>query len=297
MLRRYSAVSLGAALLLSAAGARGQPSPGPVADELQRARAMRDEQRYREALPVVEALDARDALSARERLEVLRELAFLRLILRDEAGARAALSAALGRDPGFGLGPGDHPPRFVRALEDARAAHPEPAVTLASPVVRILDGTATFEVPVERGADVIDSIAAWVRPAGATRFERLALEGSPARATLPAPLGALSYYVEAQAPSGAVLARAGSAEAPATAVALAPHVPAATAAERPGRVEVVARAPQQPPERSPSGGGVPAWVWIAGGVAVVAGAASAIVRAAHASAPRDGTWGHGELDR
>jgi hypothetical protein len=297
VLPRNSSVFLGVALLFCSAVARGQTPPGPVADELQGARALRDEQRYREALLVVEGLDARGDLAARERLEVLRELAFLRLILRDEAGARAALSAASGRDPGFDLGPGDHPPRFTRAFEEARATRAEPAVTLAPPVVRVSGGTATFEVPVERGADAIESIVAYVRAAGAIRFERLVLAGSPARGAVSVPPGALAYYVEALAPSGAVLARAGSVDAPATAVALAPSAPEATPRAPPPRVEVVPRALPRPPERPPSRGGVPAWAWIAGGAVVAAGAATAIVLLVPASAPREGTWGHGELGR
>jgi len=67
-----------------------------------------------------------------------------------------------------------------------------------------------------------------------------------------------------------------------------------------GGVEVVPRpAPpaggRRAERRSEGGGGVPAWVWIAGGVVVAAGAATAGVLIASPSEAREGTWGRAEL--
>ncbi|MBI2896728.1 MAG: hypothetical protein HYY06_24440 [Deltaproteobacteria bacterium] len=265
----------------------------PFEQELSRVRAMRDEQSYREALALAELLAGRHDLDPTNRLDALREVAMLRLILREEAGAREALATALARDPGFDLGPGDHPPRFVAALADARYLGRAAVTVRLAPSATLREGSADFAIAVGEGQDAVERIVVTLR-SGGSEWSTLQIDLPPWGASAPVPAGAaLEYFVEACAPSGAVLASAGSRSAP---LVVAPPASAAALAISPAREPVVRRARREPAvRRGPSGGGVPLWVWIAGGAALVAGGVTAGILATQPDAAREGSWGSVEL--
>lgn len=269
---------------------------GDVGEALARVRSLRDEQSYREALSLAEALAGRPDLTASGRLDALRELAILKLILRDDGGARETLAAAMARDPGFDLGPGDHPPRFLVALADVRRAGRAGVPVRVTPTATIREGSAAFEVAIAEGADAVESVVVLVR-SGGTEWSTVELAArDPWRGRAPAPVGVgLEYFVEARAPSGAVLATAGSRDGPLV-VAPPPAAAVRTVQPEPRREPIVRRARSEPSvHRERGGGGLPLWVWLVGGAALVAGGVTVGIVATTPDPAREGTWGSVEL--
>lgn len=248
---------------------------------------------YRAALPAVQTFLQRTDLTAQQRNAGLEVLAIVDLALRDEAGARQALSQLYSRDPGHRLSDPDASPvvqsAFARAREGARAV----AVTIEHTPPTLPRRVAPQIVArIVEGADAVHEIRIAYRQRGETRWTnvQLGLEGAEARGRVPVTSDAdaaftIEYYLEAVAPSSTVLASTGSPEAP-----LAIEVPAAAP------VVVAAAAPIEETPTTPVAGGdvtSEAWFWVVLGVLVVgAGVGTGVGVALGTQGPENGSLGN-----
>lgn len=212
--------------------AQGTPSstltPAPPTAAIQPERALDElhaaleHARFDEARTRASALLAGDQLSARQRNEVLELLAVAQIAARDEVGARATLSLLYARDPAHRERLRDPGPSVSAAFARARNEGHEPLVPLlGAQVARDPAGRALVEVELGAGRDAIDSLHLFVRRADGERAHLVAEAGSRAAvrfalpaASSPADGGQLSLWLEARAPSGSVLSRAGTDASP-----------------------------------------------------------------------------------
>jgi hypothetical protein len=164
---------------------------------------------------------AQATLAARERNDALELFAIVQIAERKEAKARETLQLLLSRDP-------EHPRRM-----------PDPGPAVDAAFARVKQSpTATLQVPLQfslsrdasarpllavepgEGRDAVESVHVFLPEPATGRSSHLvgALSGGePLRLVLPeAPQARaeLALYLEARAPSGAVLGRAGDATAP-----------------------------------------------------------------------------------
>jgi hypothetical protein len=168
--------------------------------------------RYPEARTAADELLAR-TLSASERVHVLELFAIVALAERDDAGAIETLAELYRRDPEHALSDPTASPPVRDAFDGARAsAGPHVEVALAHRV----EGAA-LAVRFSTGADAVDRVRVSHRERGATEYAvtTVTYRAEPVtRIRLPGGAAPIEYTVEALAPSGAVLASIGSADAP-----------------------------------------------------------------------------------
>lgn len=176
---------------------------------------------YREALASVQAYLAREDLDAAERNAGLETLATIHIALRQEGDAREVLAQLYGRDPGHVLSDPDASPPVLSAFGRARGSPPAPVtVTLSDQTEAPRNRTlASVRVSVGEGLDAVAELRlAYRQGGGGFRTVVMTLEDDVADARVPSPddPGAytMSYYIEARAPSGHVLATLGSQASP-----------------------------------------------------------------------------------
>jgi len=234
-------------------------------------RQQMEEASFREAATGLEGYLARTDLDAAQRNAGLELDAMLSLARRDETRASSVLTELYARDPGHRLEDPDASPVVVSAFARARESATQRAVSVETDAGGALarHEAPTIEVRLTGGADIVQEIGVSYRLQGAERFSVLVLapeSSGVASATLPigSDPGAqtIELFVEARAPSGHVLASAGSASEPRRIV-----IPAASAASGP-----VTSAGGSVGEPTDGGGGDVAgewWLWTLVGVAVV----------------------------
>lgn len=195
-------------------GRDGEGAPSASSDPIERARELVREFEYREAVAVLEDFVMREQPPDREL--VARQLIVLALASAgDEAAARAAAATLFERDPGYELDDPDRiSPRirgiYVDASRAARARPPARAQVDAQPS----GDRVAFRVSVQASA-IVDRVEMGVRAGAPAPWQRLEPErrGAVFEATVDrAPV--LAYYVRVLAPSGHVVAEAGSEAAP-----------------------------------------------------------------------------------
>ncbi len=167
---------------------------------------------------------ARDDLSAKQRNDALEFLAISQIAARDEGGAQVSLQELFKRDPAHTLTIRDPGPQVEAAFARAHTATPPvPRVPVEAQAVRDGHGRTRIDVALGEGHDAVETVDVFAT--GAEESIHLVAElgsGERVALTLPAlspellarPDAKLALYVEARAPSGYVLGRDGTREAP-----------------------------------------------------------------------------------
>lgn len=210
-------------VLLSAGLASAQPAR-PRSDAIDRQLAELSSElvraRFSVTEPAVLTLLARDDLSAEERNRALEILAVTQIALGNP-DAENTLRLLYTRDPEHRLANADLGPAieaaFARARESADPGDDQVSLSAAGIEADADGGSPLVVVTVAEGAGAVHEIVLSYRDPGASAYATLTmpLRDGEARARLPVLGGGeLAYYVEARAPSGASLARLGSAREP-----------------------------------------------------------------------------------
>jgi hypothetical protein len=228
--------------------------------------------KYGEAHAALERLIEEPKLSAAQRNQALELSAILRIAERDMEAAREILATLYRRDPGHALAEHDPSPLvasvFARARQDAAATV---QVALSHTVSRARDGGAyPVSVAIDEGLDAVHAVAVEYSLDDGMAARMLLSVGPDGGATGHIPLPGhdahrVSYWVEALAPSGAVLARAGERSNPIQVRVPAAAIPTpltSSTTEDPGRNRYEPRLIKQ------------WWFWTLVGVAATATAAS-----------------------
>jgi hypothetical protein len=255
---------------------------------------------YRAAVPAALALLERSDLVAQDRNAALELLAIVHLAMRDERSARDVLARLYARDPGHRPSDAEASPMVQTAFARARErAQPITVAVEHEPPQLRRRASPLIQVHIAEGADAVHEVRLAYREAEAARWTTiiLPLEGPEATGAIPlAALGDMSYtveyYLEATAPSGTVLGRSGSPNAPLTL-----EVPPIVAQDDRAEVSRSDRSIVDPEGTTPSdhrGGDITgeAWLWVVIGVAVV-GAGVAIGVGVHLASqgPSSGSLG------
>jgi hypothetical protein len=234
----------------------------PADDELRALRASVERAEFQTAQPRLEALLAGPSLTAHEHALALELLAVIALAARRDADAQAALVALYTRDPEHRLSVGELGPQVSAAFERAaRVGHVPAPLPIAAALGHAADGRSTLDVHLDDPTRTVAHLHAYVWFDAERLLSQLVSDGAPeVRYFLPAPPAAarsVAVVLEARAPSGALLASAGSPAQPIV-LALPPAAPP----------EPCAAAAEDPPLRRRW------WVWTSVGIAV-AGIATA----------------------
>lgn len=266
---------------------------GPALDEI---REMLLYARYREAIDAAQQYTARGGLSARDLNAALEILATAQLATRDRS-ANETLSRLYMRDPGHILSdPGASPTvqaAFQRAREET-AEHVTPEL-MHQPAPLEQRRAPVIEVQLAEHADAVDDLRVSYRQEGEPRFTTVTMDVDDqgiARARLPLAEGTeayvIEYFIEAAAPSGAVLSRLGDELAPLT--SSIPEAPAVAA----GGGGVMLGGGGGPAGRDEDeGGGVLSqwWFWTAVVLVVGGGVAAGILLTREDEPAMQGTLG------
>ena len=296
MVKLLGVVAIGVSIVLWTHAAEAQDDSAPVTQVLEELREMLLYARYRDAIRGAQGVLERGDLSAADRNAVLEVLATGYLVVNDRRGARETLQLLYARDPEHRLLSRDPGPAVSAAFERAREAPPAPVeITLESLApAHIEQRTApVFSVRVAVGEDAIHELHLSYRQADMPAFqsmEMLAGAEGTARARVPLLDGedpyTIEWYVEAVAPSHAVIGGLGSAEAPLTL-----GVPRALAPEE--RVQVLRMEPEREGREESSGLLGQWWFWTLVAVVVLGGAGVALYLAQPQTEP--GSLGEGTL--
>ncbi len=298
VVRRCFVLTAGLAVAFAVATARGQARP--VADDpaaiLTRAREALTYAQFPDAIRLLEPLVGRADLPARQRVGALETLAESYIASNRSTEARRTVETLFALDPGHNLSDPDASPPisrfFAKIKRDFRP--PEHVRLQHQPISNLSTRTAVRVVVfVEAGADAIDELRLIYGSGSDPSRARVTLAGAAERsAVIPViEVGreayTVEYRIEAVAPSGFVLASAGSDRAPLTF-----RVP--SEAESLRRVGAREMAPAGPTPPRPSSGGVFGqwWFWTAVGVVAVAAGGGAYVVLNQPSPPRSGTLGN-----
>jgi hypothetical protein len=250
---------------------------------------------YREAVEGLEAYLARDDLDAAGRNAGLEVLATVQIARREQRAANETLQRLYARDPQHRLSESDPSPPVLSAFGRARENPPEMVEVILEHEPPFYDERVPPEIEVElggEGADAVQEVRLRYRQGDGSSFSTIVMNLSGGVASARIPLQgdrdaySVEYAVEATAPSGAILATAGSSGDP-----LSFEVPEAPSGSSP--VLGVGSGDGEAVEDDE--GGSLAWLWITLGVALVAGGVVTAVVLASNSGPDDGSLGNIEL--
>lgn len=285
-------VILAAMWLLGAAPAAAQQAPEQAIGEI---RDLVLHAQYGEAIRAAQGLIAREDLTARERNAALEVLATAQIANRDRTGATRTLGLLYARDPDHQLGDPDAGPDVQAAFARARDAHRSPIdVRISHEPPRLAIREAPLvEVELGDGGDAVDELRVGYRRAGDRSFAfgvmTLEQDGS-ASTRIPLQPGSsayeIEYYVEALAPSRAVLGQLGSEVEPLTL-----RVPAESSIlVGTGDGDEPARGPG---EDADSGSSILGqwWFWTIVALAVGGGVAAYVLLGPPSDGPADGSLG------
>jgi hypothetical protein len=171
---------------------------------------------YGEAHAALERILEEPTLSAAQRNQALELFAILRIAERDMDAAREILATLYRRDPGHALAEHDPSPLVASVFARARQGAAETVqVALSHTVSRTRDGGAyPVSVAIDEGLDAVHAVAVEYSLDGGMAARMLLSVGPDGGAIGHIPLPGhdahrVSYWIEALAPSGAVLARVG----------------------------------------------------------------------------------------
>jgi len=217
-------------------------APSDVRLELSLLRGELDAARFSSVEARTKLLLAEPSLRAEERNHALELLAIAQIAARADAAAEGTLRELFARDPEHVAHVRDPGPNVAAMFERVRSQRvPASTVPVTVSALRDTQGRVIVELALGVGHDAIDSVHVFAWASGALGVGTS--EGTPdetshvvadvgARTLLavalpPAPqkASAIALYVEARAPSGAVLGRDGSQRAPLL-VRLEPATPA-----------------------------------------------------------------------
>lgn len=237
-------------------------------------------------------------LTAAERNAVLEMLAVIHLALRDEPAAREALDLLYGRDPDHRPTDSEASPVVQTAFARARERATPLRVSLEhTPPMLERRSSPEVRLRVTDGVDAVAGVHLAYREGSAAEFTTVVLrvDGEGAASGRVPLIGdesqptRVEYYLEAVAPSSAVLGRSASAAAPHV-IEIPPVLeapPDLTASS--SRVDLaLGRSAEDDAGTSP-------WIWVALGGAVAVGIAVGIAVAATTGGPTDGSLGTLEL--
>lgn len=272
-------------LVISGAVARAEPAGGGT-DAIARGRELVRSFEYDAAIVELESVLADETSTAPERIEALELMALLQMNLRRQARARELFERLLTLDPGHELTDPEIPPRAVDLFTKTRTGFvPSARTTVETRSAGAAGGTVDIEADAGGSTGGVDRAVAYLRGPGETAYRRAPMtrRGLRFTASVPAPPGgAVDYYVEVQAPSGHVLASAGSADSPLR-VELSPAVGAdpalAAGLDDAGGEEASSGRARRRWYRS-------WWFWTIVGVAVAGGATTAVVLTRPEEQPR-----------
>jgi len=298
------------ALFVACLGVAPSVAHGEAAVALSRGRDLVRSFEYDDAITQLEQVLADDGASASQRIEALELMGVLRINLDQSDAARQAFVRLLALDPGHQLAEGAYSPRVTElfgrvrggtlpapdvSLEVGPAAGPAPAGPLR------IEGTLTGET------GGVERVVAMVRTAGQMVYREVDLErsGRSCHGEVPWPPGGegVELYAEARAPSGRVLARAGSESRPVIATpgeelegdgSEAPPTGPSSEAEPPP-VEAPIEDPQPDPVATGPRWYESWWFWTIVGVVVVGATATAVALTWPAGG-QDGTLGRFTLE-
>jgi hypothetical protein len=280
---RCWAVGVTAGLALLAAGVAARGEAAGAADALAAGRRLVQSFEYDAALEQLEAVSASADATAAQRVEALELVGVMHFSLRREPRARQVFERLLSLDPGHDLTDTSYPPRLLAFYASVRESFmPQQTVEVEAVASQEPAGTGPVRIEARIGgaAEGVAQAVTLVRAVGGTSFRRALMTrdaggGLSFTADVPADQaeGGLEYYVEAQAPSGHALARAGTAEAP---LRFEPPAPSTTAPEvGPAVAEGDDGEREQPRPRRRWYRSW--WFWTIVGVAVAGGTAAAVV--------------------
>lgn len=254
--------------------------------------------RYADAERALTELEARTDLTPAQRNEALEIRAIILIARRQNAPANEVLRRLYARDPDHRLIDRDAGPNVRAAFERVQASHPPVAtVTLENETAAELEQRQSVPIAVRlgEGADIVHELRVSYRNGAEGAFERVIMrfdeERTLGRTRLPQPEGReayqVQYFVEALAPSQAVVATLGS-EAEPLSVSVPEEVVAPVAV---GNVDA------QGNPVAPAGGSVAEewWFWTIIGVVVAGGAVGLGVGLGMSEQVPGGTLGSGRL--
>jgi hypothetical protein len=271
-----------AVLLLSVCS--GSDANAEASDALSAGRSLWRSFEYEDAIVQLQSVVDEQNATVTQRLEALELLAVLHLTLRRQALAQQTFVRLLAIDPQHELSDPGYPPRVQDLFRSTRDSFiPQTAVDVAVDAPdAVPSGARTLPITATVSGDTlgVERTLVYVRAAGEATFRSAMMrrEGLVFAADVPAPAAgaALSYYVEVQAPSGFVIGRRGSAEAPEV-VAAAPPLESL----EPDPADVAA--PIAPPATEPLDGRSARrpihrqwWFWTIIGAVVVGGTATGL---------------------
>jgi len=205
-----------------AATAAAQAGPaGSPEEALEQIREQTLYANYREALAAGAAYLERDDLDAAQRNAGLETLATIHIALRHDDEAMTVLEQLYARDPGHRLSDAEASPPVLSAFGRAREQAGDPVGVVMADATEPAERRAPphVRVTVPEGLDAVAEVRlAYRQGEGGFQTVVMRLDGGSADARVPlleVSAGyAMSYYVEARAPSGFVLATVGSAGSP-----------------------------------------------------------------------------------
>jgi hypothetical protein len=219
-MRRVHGILASLALLLSTATAVAEESMEPAA-ALERGRSLIRSFDYPGAVRLLERVVSSEAASAGQRCQALELIGAAELIRRRQTQARQAFEHLLTLDPGHEMADPEIPPRVVSFFDRLRESfEPQVNVTLEvdAPAVVPDDGTIVVEATTGGETTGIEQVVVLARTAPDQPFREVETvrEGRVFTAEVDQPevTTPVELHVEARAPSGHVLARAGTADAP-----------------------------------------------------------------------------------
>jgi hypothetical protein len=274
--RCLTSALVGLALLAVGAAAAGEAS-----EALARGRRLVLSFEYDAALEQLEAAVGDERATAAQRIEALELMGVLHFNLDRTARARQMFERLLAFDPGHELTDTSYPPRLIQFYAGVREAiMPQASVTVEARARQAPGGGVAVEVSVGGTTGGVEQAVTLVRVGEETNYRRALMtrDGTTFPAEIPTPpdVAEVEYYVEVQAPSGYVLARAGSPDAPlttalvetASTVGGGPDTSTETEASTEQEEEI-----DRPRRRWYASW----WFWTIVGVAVAGGAATAVV--------------------
>lgn len=219
------------------------------------------EAEFEAALEALARAEDRDDLTREDLVDLLDARAMAHLALDDSAALRVDLAALASLDPGHRFGR-EAPPELQEAFQQTLQVTEGP-LSLAVEARPVPGGVEIEAEVTEDRASLVRETRVFARVLGSEQFRRLTDRRQPARAGQP-----VEYYVEAIGPGGAIVATAGSGEAPEVSEGALPL-------EGPA-----------PVRREDGGEGVSPWVFvIIGAVLVVAGGVTLAIVLASNSGP------------
>ena len=190
---------------------------GEAADNLAAGRSLWRSFEYEDAISTLRSVVTDPGATPSQRLEALELTAVLHMALRRPAQARQTFEQLLNLDPRHELTDPGYPPAVQQLYTETRSSFIHQAGVSVAPNIpeTMPDGpTVPLAMTLSGQTQGVERAVVFVRSPGEPNFRRATMRrnGLEFSADVPAPAGnaALEYYIEAQAPSGFVLASLGT---------------------------------------------------------------------------------------